>query len=473
MVRLVVLKEIHDNFLNARFLAACAVSLVLVVSSIAVLTRSHEEQVRDYRSRVQEQDDFIDRYGHLNRIGWMAVQHREPPHLQVLASGIDPEAGQENFISNPLPVLFSRLDFVSIVTVILSLVAVIFSYNSISGEREAGLLRQMLASGVSRGTLFSGKFAGGLISLIIPVTVSVIAGMLVLALEPGVQLRGVDFAVFGVLLAASWLYLSAVYGIGLLFSSRSATSGQALLKSLFAWVVVVLVIPNISPFLSAALAPIPSATRVHQEIFQLEDTERDILLSRRTREMTDAKYADLRELLSLSQKDIQAKLKADPALNTRFTLFVQDREELNRTVNREQQVKAEKIGQDFQQRSVQQENLARAFTSASPFSNFVFIATDLAETGLEADAHWGRQASDYGATLRAFAEARYKKEMADNPAYSFNDYLDLRERPRFQYAPASLMQRVEPDLVQWLILLIVNVIVFVIGYASFQHYDVR
>lgn len=473
MLRLVIEKEIHDNYVNVRFLGACAVSLILIVSSIAVLSRSHEEQVRDYRNRVQQQNDFIDRYAHQNRLGWMAIQHREPPHLQALVSGIDPEARQENFISNPVPVLLSRLDFVTIVTIIMSLVAILFSYNGISGEREDGLLRQMLATGASRGVLLAGKFIGGLISLIIPFTMSVLAGVLFLALNPGVQLQGVDFAVFGALLAASWLYMSVFFGIGLLFSARSRTSAQAILKSLFAWVILVLVIPNVSPFLSAALAPIPSATKVHQDMFQLEDRERDIILARRTRELVDSKYPDLGEILALPQKEIQEKLKSDPSLNTRYAHYAQDREDLTKLVNREQRAKAEKIGTDFQRRSDRQENLARIFTSASPFSNFVFIATDLTETGIAADAHWERQSAEYSNALSVYADGKYRREMEKNPAYSFNDYLDLRDRPRFQYVPAGLAERLEPDLLQAGILLAFNFIFFMFAFASFQRYDVR
>ena len=473
MLRLVIRKEIQDNYLNVRFLGACAVSLLLIVSSIAVLSRSHEEQFRDYQDRVQQQDDFIDRYSHWNRLGWMAAQNREPPHLQALVSGIDPEARQENFISNPVPVLFSRLDYVSIVTIIMSLVAILFSYNGISGEREDGLLRQTLAAGVSRRVLLTGKFLGGLISLVIPFTISVLAGVLFLALNPGLQLRGVDFAVFGALLAASWLYMSVFYGIGLMFSARSRTSGQAILKSLFAWVVLVLVIPNVSPFLSAALAPIPSATKIHQDIFQIVDRERDLILARRTQELIEARYPDLKDVLSLSPAEIQEKLRSDASVNARYTGYARDREELNRLVNQEQRAKAEKISADFERRSDRQENLARIITSASPYSNLVFIATDLTETGLGADAHWGRQTAEYSNTLSAYADRKYKREMEKNPAYSFNDYLDLRDRPRFHYIPAGLAERIEPDLVQVGILLAFNLIFFMFANVSFQRYDVR
>jgi ABC-type transport system involved in multi-copper enzyme maturation permease subunit len=466
-------KEIHENFLNVRFIAACAVSLLLMVSSIAVLTRSHEQQVLDYQSRVRQQEEFIDRFGHINRLNWMSVTMPAPPHLQALVLGIDREAHQDNFISNPVPALLSRLDFVTIVTIIMSLVAILFSYNSISGEREAGLLRQILGAGVTRRTLLIGKFLGGLVSLIVPFTISVLAGMVFLALSPSVQLQPADFAVFALLLGASWCYVSAFYGIGILFSSRSHTSGQAILKSLFAWVILVLVIPNAGPFLAAQFYPIPSATKLAQERYMITDRDRDAILQQRRRTMIESRFADINGIVDLPQNEVQEKLRTDPALNDRFKQFAREWDDIIAVTNREQAAKFSKIEEVFQQRSLIQEKLAGLLTSASPFSNFVFIATDITETGINADDHWEKEAGQYSRVLNEYADARYKKAMEENPAFDSNDYLDLRARPRFQYRPAGLMERVEPGLPQWGLLIAFNLIFFAAAFISFQRYDVR
>jgi ABC-type transport system involved in multi-copper enzyme maturation permease subunit len=466
-------KEFHENLLNVRFIAACGVSLVLMVSSIAVLNRSNEEQVLDYQSRVRQQDEFIGKFGHINRLGWMSAISRGPAHLQALVLGIDREAHQDNFISNPVPALLSRLDFVSIVTVIMSLVAILFSYNAISGEREAGLLRQILGAGVSRKVLLTGKFLGGLVSLVIPFTISVLAGMLFLALSPSIQIRPADFSVFAMLLGASWLYVSAFYGIGLFFSTRSHTSGQAILKSLFAWVILVLVIPNAGPFLAAQFYPIPSATKLAQERYMITDRERDAILVQRRDAMIESRFADLRDIIGLPQNQLQEKLKSDAALDERYRLYARGWEDIIAVTNREQGAKYDKIDKVFLQRSRVQEKLAGVLTSASPLSNFVFIATGLTETGIEAEDHWDREVGEYDRALATYADAQYKKAMERDPSFDSNDYLDLRARPRFQYRPAGLLERVEPDLPQWGVLIAFNLIFFAAAFVSFQRYDVR
>ena len=299
MVRLVAKKELIESLLNARFVVACTVSLVLVLTSIVVLTQNYAEQSRDYQSRVRQQDQFIDDFGHYNRLDWMSRQTRPPSYFRVLVLGIDREAQQENFISNPVPALLSRLDFVTIVTIIFSLMAILFSYDAISGEREAGVLRQLLASGIPRRTILLGKFLGGTVSLLIPYTIGVLGGFIYIALNPALQLHGGDFGVFAILLLVSWFYIMGFYLLGLLFSSRSRTSGQSVLTSLFAWVILVLVIPNVSPFLAAQMYTIPSAAKVEQETNYVTDVERDQILRKRWREALESRFSDLKSVVAL------------------------------------------------------------------------------------------------------------------------------------------------------------------------------
>lgn len=473
MLNLVIKKEILDNLLNMRFLVASAISLALVLSSIVVLTKTYEDTLQDYQNRVMTQDDFIDHFGHLNRAGWMSRQTRMPSHFQVLVLGIDREAQEENFVSNPIPALLSRLDYVSIVTIIMSLMAILFSYNALSAEREAGLLKQMLSTGLPRRTLMFGKFIGGNISILVPFTVGVLAGLLYLVADPNLSFQTADLFVFLALMFVSWLYIAAFYGLGLLFSSRSAASSQAIVKSLFGWVILILIIPNISPFLAAQLYPVQSAAKLQQEIYGITDRERDQNVNTRGRELLKTQFPDLVTITGMSQVDLQAKVKSDPAFKARYALYAQAYDEMVKQVNKEQQEQADKLSETFMQRSKQQEELARVITSASPFSNFVFVATDMTETGIAGDNDWHEQVERYGSTFWKYAETKYQKEKQRNPAFDSNDYLDMRDRPRFQYQPSGFSERIVSVLPQVGMLVIFNLIFLAGAFGSFLKYDVR
>jgi ABC-type transport system involved in multi-copper enzyme maturation permease subunit len=473
MLSHLVKKEILDNLLNQRFIWACVVSIVLIVSSLVVLTEYYKDEARDYRSRVTTQNHFIDDYGHWNRITWMGSALREPSRYLPFAVGIEREALQENFVSNPVPVLFSRLDFVAVVTIIMSLIAILFSYDAISGEREAGLLKLMLSTGVARSKILVGKFFGGTVSLLVPFSLGVFSGLLYFSLASEVQLQSVDFAVFLLLLLVSFVYIAAFYSLGLLFSSRSHDSSQALLKSLFAWVVLVLVIPNISPFLAAQLYRIPSWTKVQQDVSRITSLERDEILRQRSRALFNEQFSDLNKIKTLSRQELEAQMKSDPVLKARMAEWAKANDELMNEVNKIQQAQAKIILRDFDERSNYQESLAKIFASASPYSNFVFIATDLMESGINAGDHWDEQSSVYERNLSSFAEARYKSEKEKNPSFDVNDHIDMRGHPQFQYQPASLAERINLILVQTGIMILFCVLFFSGAFVSFLKYDVR
>lgn len=473
MLKFIIGKEIHDNLLNTRFVVSSVVSIVLIISSIVVLSANYESEVRDYQNRVRTQEDFIDNYGHANRAGWMGRQMMPPSPFHVLVLGIDREADQANFMSNPLSALLLKLDFVTIVTIIMSLMALLFSYNAISGEREAGILRQMLSNGVSRGTILLGKFIGGNASLLIPFTAGVLMGLIYLAVGARVQFDSADYIAVAMLLAVSWLYISAFFALGLLFSARSQSSNEAILKSLFTWVLLILALPNISPFLAAQIYRIPSAARIEQESYRIQDTERDQIFAERVRKLQQTSYSDIAGAFGLSRSELEKKLQSDAAFQERYRAYSKDAEALINQVNAEQREKANKISAEFEDRAAYQQSLASVLASSSPLADFTFFATEMTETGIGGEEHWRRQANEYEGAFARFVDSRYQKAKDQNPAFSSNEYLDLRDRPRFHYRAGSLSERLDPVLPQVGLIVFFNILFFAVAFVSFLRYDVR
>ena len=473
MLALIIRKEILDNLLNTRFIIAGVVSIVLIVASLVVLTRSHEAEVRDYDSRVAAQDDFIDHFAHSNRIDWMSRLMRPPAQLQVMALGIERESEQPNFVSNPVPVLLSRFDFVSIVTLILSLLAILFSYGSICGEREAGLLRLMLSNGVPRTSVVLGKLIGGIGSILVPFSLGFLAGLIYLSVDVGFMFGTQELTILILLLLGSCLLIAAFDGIGLLCSAWSHTPAQALLKGLSVWVLFVLVIPNVSPFLAARLIPGPSVAKTEKEVTWVESDERDRILRDRTQGMLQTRFPDLTSVTRMNQSEIRSRSEADPVFRDRYAAYAKAFEEMVAQVNSEQHAIGEKIRATSEEKSAQQEQFAKLAACLSPVSNFIFIATDLAETGIAGDNHWRDQQESYSRALGEFTQQQYAAEKAKNPAFSFNDYLDMRARPRFHYVPQPIGDRARLVLAQFAILALFNLVFFTAAYVRFLRYDVR
>ncbi len=479
MLRLVIRKELLHNLLNARFVGACIVSTVLILLSVAISTNTYKRELHDFRDRLKVQDDFIGEYGHLNRVGGMTSPQRGPSHFEPLVLGIDREVLEGRFESNPIPLFFSRIDLITIVTVILSLIAIIFSYNVISGERESGLLKQTLSTSLPRRTVVLGKFIGGCLSLLVPFTIGVLSGLLYIALSPDVITRATDTAVFAVLIAASWLYISAFYALGLLVSARSQTSGTAVLKSIFAWALLVLVLPNVSPFLAARLYRIPSKTVIQNQIWSIS-AERFSMQSKRTQDLITSKYADIADVLVDVQhvvghvpSKIQEKVTSDPLFRKRYEEFSKEWRAVMDRIDIEVQERIDVIQTDYDRRAEHQEDLAILLASFSPPGDLVFAATDLTEAGIQADNHWHRQVEAWQNQLTSYLQVKWESERKRDPSFTPEDHVDLSDRPRVEYAPEGIEERARAALPHLGALVLFNLVFLGGAVASFQRYDVR
>ncbi len=478
MLTHIIEKEIRENLLNMRFVVASAITIVLIIVTIVTLAHTYATDRRDYNDRQKVQEDFISHYGHLNRVGWMARPLRPPARYAFLVTGIEREAQQENFLSNPMPVLFSQTDLVIIVTIIMSLMAILFSYSGISGEREAGLLKQMLSTNVSRSTIIFGKFIGGTISLIVPFVLGLLAGLTVIALDPEVQLQKSDFFLFLILLFASGLYISSFHALGLYFSARSQSSNVSVLKSLFIWVILVLMLPNISPFLAARIYRIPSKTKIDMETWTVTNDERDTIVHRKTIDLMAGKYRDIAGKLmenSAAGEDtaLTRKLESDPQLKERYFQYRKEWMAMVNQINADQQAKANVILSDFEARSKFQENIATIVASVSPLADFTLAATDLTDAGIAADNRWQDQVKNYYDTMDPILMSIYNKAIEKNPKLTVNDFIDLHDLPRFQYLPEPLSSKSAAAL-PWLGMLAFYNLLFMAGaWIGFMRYDVR
>ena len=62
----------------------------------------------------------------------------------------------------------TKIDWAFVIGYVLSLIALLFTFDSVAGEREHGTLRLMLANPIPRHTVLIGKFLGAFISVNIP-----------------------------------------------------------------------------------------------------------------------------------------------------------------------------------------------------------------------------------------------------------------------------------------------------------------
>lgn len=129
------------------------------------------------------------------------------------------------------------ISLLNLVQYVVPLLGLLLGYDLIVNEREEQTLRLIVAGGVSRSRLLLGKFLGGCLTLVVPLTL----GFAVVGTVIGLAAKDNGFGPF-LKLAVSGLVLGILFlGLGLMISTFSRTRVQALVLALLTWCLVVFV----------------------------------------------------------------------------------------------------------------------------------------------------------------------------------------------------------------------------------------
>ena len=153
---------------------------------------------------------------------------------------------------------FGALDWSYIIGLVTSFVAILLTFDAISGERENGTLALVLSNTVSRAGVLAGKFLGAFIVIAIPMLVGILLSALIVSLSGIVSLHGADWARIGLMVVLSFIYIALFVGLGLAISSRVTHSSTSLVVLLLIWIVLVVLIPNTFGTVVSTLHTVPS-----------------------------------------------------------------------------------------------------------------------------------------------------------------------------------------------------------------------
>jgi len=475
MLKTIIKKEIQNNIFSFRFLTSFALLLIIVTVTIFILTNDYLKKIDEYSQRQTEIENYMKSYAHFNRIGNILQATQPPIPFYSLVRGLSSDVNIEEFDDDPLPVIFPLIDLVFIVTILMSLVALILSYDSVCGEKEDGTLKLMLSNGFSRSKAILGKISGGVLTLLIPFVFSLVVGLLIIALQPRVAWNGADWGALGLIVAGAVFYFGLFYCLGTFISSRHHSSSSSIMTSLFVWVLLVLIIPNLSPYLASFISPTPSRISIDRQTARLTDTERDDLGRKLMKEKLEElvkKYPVLAE--NLAEAEIKDRVTRDPAYREAYEARTREVQAAWDEANRIQGEKASAIWREMGRKEAAQTELSSYLSMLSPLSDFTYLATDLSSTGVRNEAHFGRIREMWGRAFGDYQRQKIETLQKQDPAVDWwNTAVDMSDRPRYNYQEEGLGGRVKATLPAFAVLVIFNLILFSAAYFSFIKYDVR
>lgn len=364
-------KEMLSQVMNVRFYVSFALALVLLVPATYILATDYGLMQKEYGPIIG--NGFYST-GNWDQF-WVC---RRIPRLRVLASGLDENLslrshntvyegayfGESQFVHNFLSDFFSHLDFVFFINIVGSLLAFTFTYDAISGERQRGTLRLMMTNPIPRSLVVLSKFLGSYLSFLISILPALCGVVIVLYLHPDVGFRAFEWKASFWLLFLAMLNIGVFFMLGVFVSCITKEPRTTLTALMVTWVILVLVVPNFSPFVAAKLYPIPAFHQVQRQADTLIH-ENSPPVHREQHKYLDAHGGNYEALSEENKMAYQA-------------IWVNHcREFYARELS--------KIWESFFNQMDAQSKLSQYFSLISPSATFTYLASSLANTGIRSE----------------------------------------------------------------------------------------
>jgi ABC-type transport system involved in multi-copper enzyme maturation permease subunit len=378
---------------------------------------------KDYRERLQNYDVLKPSKNEAFAITY-------PTPLSIFAHGLDDricnlyqitfggqiETGSQKQAINKIYNFFNTPDLLYIISIILSFCAILFASDLITREKEQGTLKLIFSNCVKRPAYSLGKWIGGYITLIIPIVLSVLFGLIFFIILAKIPFQSTDFIRLLIFLFFTLIYLAGFFSIGLFISIVSRNSAFSMFFSLLVWVALVFIIPRSGNLVAKQFINIPSVQTIE---------------------------------IKRSQIWIKAVFEY---INSNYEKSKIPQEIVNQ--------QNDKIRDDYLNKLNSVELIARNITSISPASDLTFLCTDLCNTGF-------REEQRFKTFVIRFKE-QVKNFDSDSDGNIVGDFTP------FSYTRSPLSDFFNLAMLQHFSILIMYILIpIILGYYVFLKFDVR
>ena len=427
MIKHIIQREFFDHLNSLRFALTVIIMAALMITNAVVHLQSHPNKVRSYSENVASDRDKLQSRTELYELlrKGPGKLYKQPSALTFIADGGNtflPDRGTQSWGSwsrttgftgvkvrsiwsadyptaNPnardLRPKATKIDWVFIITYLLSFIPLLFTFDALSGERESGTLRLCLANSISRPALLVGKFLGTLIAVLIPFYFAVLLNLAIISTDSWTQLGAADWGRLGMILLIASGYASIFIAVGLMVSAGTRDTRVSLVVLLIIWVALVVFMPSTLGTLSTKwMSPVQTAHQretAKRSALEQINTDFDERITNKQEGQLQQRGGFLSNLMGLaktSPKEAEALAKArEEELRLAMAKLESqkaDEEELRikaEFVNKDVEIR-EQLNREHLQAQLAQVQRARLVTRFSPAATVQYALESMTGTGL-------------------------------------------------------------------------------------------
>jgi len=342
---------------------------------------------------------------------------------------------------------FEPLDLQFLIGVILSFIALIFTFDGVTGEKGDGTLKLMLSNHVSRAAVILSKFLASFAALLLTLLAGFLLALIIVLSNRNLMLDGQDGWKILAFVVISFIYLSLFLLLGLLISSLTRNSVTSFALCMFVWLVLVVIAPLVGSLLAPHFRPVNSWDETQKQMFAAQRQIWESAPEGAGNYTGSPTYPKMRERVEL----------------------------INRLTESNNQITV-----DYLRKLIAQAEGGVVLSSYSPTTIFRSSAESLAGSGLGHFAHFVEQGMAYQNELLRFVKAKderdpesfhyvqawHREAFSQKPA-------PFAEIPKFEDKPKALSETLQLLAGSGGYLIFLDLLFFAGAFVAFIRYDVR
>ena len=470
MLMTLMKKEMMHHILSVRFIALLLMCLLLVPLTLSINHRNYRQSLVDYQEAVKLaniEETTVNLKMPLEPDLEVSKLILKPTPLSVFANGLADALpsylgitrngitqGPPALVSASLSYLLGHLDFLFIVGTVFSLLALLFTFDAVAGEKEAGTLRITLSNSLPRDVFLWSKLIGGYLVFVVPFLISLLFGLLVLVWQ-GFPLGEPDiFPRVLMLTFASLLYIAVFFAIGTVISTYLDNSKTALIFAFTVWVFAVLITPRVGFLAAKIIAP----TRTSQSVYMEKTAMRDDFNA----ELEKQKMKFIMEV----PPDEQGRINIGPEISEKIEERMKPLEEEYRSKFQDQ---SNELDRNYQRETERQEQMGETLSRISPTSSLIYLATNLTQTGKGTRSNYSQAGDRYHDMLHTDVFSKII-DHATARIIRPEDTVTITQPPRVEIA--TLDETFRESVVDVLLLCFFAVVLTTVAFLKFFRSDI-
>lgn len=470
MIRLLIEKEIRDQIHSTRFVLTFSACMLLIMLAFYMGAKNYQASMIQYEAAKRENLRQLE-----GVTDWLQVrQHRiflRPQPLAALVTGVSNDIGRtvevrgrgelttedSRYGDEPMFAVFRFLDLDFVFQIVLSLLAIVFAYDAVSGEKERGTLRLSFANAVPRATYILGKIIGMFLGVAVPLLLPILLGCLLLLLM-GVHLTGDEWLRLGFIIGLGLLYVGAFLTLSIFVSSLTQRSSSSFLFLLTIWILATLVLPRCAILLAGRAVDVPST---------------ESLMSQKSRLSAQLWSEDQKKLSNFT-----------PSPGTKGEGIMKEFQKSMDDLSGEREKKlrefSSKLNEERNGKLNEQLRLSFTLARISPASSFSLAATSLAGSSLALKREYQEAANVYQQTYANFMVEKTGMNPGGGMVFMRMEIggekpkpINPAELPVFEPKVITMKDTLSDALFDTGILVVFNLMFFACAFVAFLKYDVR